>query len=374
MIVNATDSAFGATPGLTDNRSAIQSAIDAVYASGGGGVYLPGTFGVAAQSGIGGLIGRSGVELFGEGPHTSGLVLLPGANGEAAHLYDATATENAGVRGLLMDGNRTAFQKGFVNGYHAVRAGKGCKRFFVKDTHVSNGIYYGIGIQNDATNPLPDEDILIDNVEVYDCGGWSSAGITQGDGIDIKYALRADLRNVRVRNCAQRGVDVRGRQVFMDAVKAEGNGLTGIAVRGNSGLPDKPFANPGHMELCNVYAASNGTDGIAVFLDQDVTSDIRCTISGAEIFSNGGYGLYSPNVVDKVLLVASSVISRGNAMSGVRVETNDAVISGAFLNNGGYGFDNGALSRRHVVTGIAQGNAIGQFRQGGADAKYFGIY
>src|SRR5262245_48891784 len=81
--VNVTAQPFNAAgDGRTDDRAAIQSAIDAVAAAGGGCVYFPaGTYVIGPEpSGIGGLQLRSRVALRGESPRASVLRLKDGAN------------------------------------------------------------------------------------------------------------------------------------------------------------------------------------------------------------------------------------------------------------------------------------------------------
>lgn len=81
--VNVTEAPFrAAADGVTDDRAAIQSAIDMVAEAGGGCVYFPaGTYLVGAEpSGPGGLQLRSRVMLEGEAPRASVLRLANGAN------------------------------------------------------------------------------------------------------------------------------------------------------------------------------------------------------------------------------------------------------------------------------------------------------
>ncbi|MBD1554186.1 M10 family metallopeptidase C-terminal domain-containing protein [Pseudomonas typographi] len=96
--------------GVTDDTLAIQKAINAASAAGGGQVIIPeGTFVVSDSDGNGSaLILKNGVELSGSGDAGSTLALANGATGTLAMLaVTSAASHDVGVSNLNLDANRS---------------------------------------------------------------------------------------------------------------------------------------------------------------------------------------------------------------------------------------------------------------------------
>lgn len=113
---------WGLVPGK-DNHDALQTAIDTVYAAGGGTVWLPPTP-PSAPLWHRGLTHRTGVNLRGSGMYATVLKLMDGANKPSITMFQSPDTVQAnafycGIYDLTIDGNRskqadTALNHGIV--------------------------------------------------------------------------------------------------------------------------------------------------------------------------------------------------------------------------------------------------------------------
>ncbi|HEX2558583.1 glycosyl hydrolase family 28-related protein, partial [Phenylobacterium sp.] len=99
--------------GVANDRAAIQAAVDAAHAAGGGVVYLPpGVYGIA-NGGLNktnaGIQLKDGVTLQGDGPGVSTIMVLGGNNKDLTGVVRTPfdqPTHNVAVRDLTIDGNR----------------------------------------------------------------------------------------------------------------------------------------------------------------------------------------------------------------------------------------------------------------------------
>lgn len=182
--------AFGADPtGATDSTAAIQAAIDAASAAGGGIVHLPaGTYLVhldpadyseaPSDRRVTALVVRSsGVRIVGDGIGITTIrctsadgaygvlefAQLPIENG-VVRLWDCA------VRNITLDGNRDSAEEPTHRA--SVLNFKGTARLDVEHVQVIRSAYYGIGFQNGGFQKCRVHHVLIENVGA--------------DGIDIK--------------------------------------------------------------------------------------------------------------------------------------------------------------------------------------------
>ncbi len=175
-VLNVRQAPFNAAgDGATDDRAAIQAAIDAAAAAGGGCVLLPGgTYNVGAEpSGPGGLQLKSRVMLQGEAPRATILRLAGGANRHLlygpAHVDRLWGSGSAGgleswaLRDLEIDGNRAANRAGsgvWVYGYKP----------FVDNLFIGNVAEHGWRTEWGTGGPKFGMEGVVNSVHVDTCG------------------------------------------------------------------------------------------------------------------------------------------------------------------------------------------------------------
>lgn len=342
--------------GTDDDRVAAQKAIDVGYAL-GRPVYFPtGDYLLSAASGRCLRYYDSSV-IYGDGIGKSNFKRKAGAEG---HVFDAeTGVTDAHLHHITVDGNREAETPGEIAGYHGIR-GAGTVRLRVHDCEIKNAIYYGIGLQG---NDNIEVDPLIVDCIIHNCGGYSTSGHEFGDGIDMKSSLRAKVQRNRIYECAQKGIDVRGTDYEISGNNVSDCVHDGIQVRGRGGL-STDITNIGVVSNNHVYGC---LDGVTVFSDGTVPrGEVR--IIGNRCSGNSGHGIFI-NDDDQDTIISSNQCS-SNGGAGIRAVNNGCHVTGnSLLNNGTYGFDNGAQDLKQIVSqNRAAGNATNQIRSPGGSA------
>lgn len=364
--------AFGARgDGRSDDRAAIQAAIDAVAGSGGGTVLLPaGTYRVtrAGRSAVA-ISLRSGVFLEGEGRGT--VVRL--ATGSGGHVVNVQRERDCGIRNLTIDGNRS----GQSSTGHGIRSG-GVRGFRLESLSVVNAYHYGIGLEGDTNS-----DVLINDVVIDNCGG---------DGIDIKNRNNANalvtitnvtiarwgvrtgsetqaaidcrgqvrLENIRIRDPgADDSVGIRMRQGELrdrNGIGAHGSSVNGFEIRMAGGRRQIGIAvvarrvslaggtvSGGFRGMvlqgsdCNVSrVAFSGCSDAGVLIDSgtDRFSGDRAVLSSCSITDCAGNGIEVE--ADDVQIVECS--SQGNGRNGLLIKgtaSGTRVVRGDFSRNRG---------------------------------------
>jgi Ca2+-binding RTX toxin-like protein len=270
---------FGAMgDGRTTDTAAIQAAIDAAFAAGGGEVYIPsGTYIVSGNGrpAEGALMIKSNVFIKGDGMGDTVLKLADGSAQAVTGIIRSASGESThdfGVSDLTIDGNRDQ-TTGKVDGWY-------------------NGFLPG--------KPGQDSNVTLSSVEIRDCSGYG-------------FDPHERTANMLIENSV-----------------AHGNGLDGFVA---DYLIDSTFRNnlaydndrhgfnivttTHDMALLDNVSRDNGSAGIVVQRgSENITSPYHITISGGEVYGNKGEGVLvkMSNGVD-----ISDIDIHHNGTSGVRV-------------------------------------------------------
>lgn len=215
---------FGALgDGRSDDRRAIQAAIDSLAAAGGGTVTFPAGTYVVSRAGTSAVAVtlKSGIRLQGAGRAS----VLKLADGSGGHLVDVTREQNCALRSLVLDGNRD--RQSSMG--HTFRSG-GVIGLSLQDLIIRNAYHYGVGLEAGTIRGITIDHVLIEN--------------SGADGIDIKNKHNDDasisITNVTVRRWglkpapnAKAAIDCRG-PVSLSRIRVEEPGAddaVGIRMR-----------------------------------------------------------------------------------------------------------------------------------------------
>ncbi|MGE8483463.1 MAG: M10 family metallopeptidase C-terminal domain-containing protein [Pseudomonas sp.] len=332
MIFNVQN--FGAKgDGITDDTAAIQRAIDAAAAAGGGQVYVPtGTYivsgGVEPSDGC--LMLKSNVYLYGDGMGATTVKVADGSDTKITGVIRSAygeETHDFGVSNLTIDGNRdntTGKIDGWFNGYIPGQAGY-------------------------------DSNVTLDSVEIKDCSGYGfdpheqtinmviKNSVSHGNGLD---GFVADfLSNSTFENNVAYDNDRHGFNVVTSTHDftltnniAYNNGGNGIVVqRGSENIP-----SPSNITITGGEVYGNGAEGVLIKMSSEVT------VSGVDIHDNtsAGVRIYGSNHVELIDNTLHSN-SLGNPVPEIIIQSyNDTLgVSGKYYN----GSDN--IIQSNIITG-----------------------
>ncbi|WP_237881234.1 M10 family metallopeptidase C-terminal domain-containing protein [Pseudomonas sp. PGPR40] len=292
MIFNVQN--FGAKgDGITDDTAAIQSAIDAAAAAGGGQVYMPtGTYIVSGgeEPSDGCLMLKSNVYLYGDGMGATTVKVADGSDTKITGVIRSAygeETHDFGVSNLTIDGNRdstTGKIDGWFNGYIPGEAGY-------------------------------DSNVTLDSVEIKDCSGYG-------------FDPHEQTVNMVIRNSV-----------------SHGNGLDGFVADflSNSTFENNvAYDNDRHgfnivtsthdFTMTNNVAYDNGGNGIVIQRgSEDIPSPTNITITGGEVYGNGAEGVLIKMSSE---VTVSGVDIHDNASAGIRIYgSNHVEIIDNTLNN-----------------------------------------
>ncbi len=275
---------FGAVgDGVHDDRAAIQAAVDAAYAAGGGTVYLPaGTYAISngdVKPTYAGIQLKSNVTLEGAGIGLSTIKVMSGEapiSGQTSLMtgivrtpYDQV-TSNVTIRNITLDGNRdntTGKVDGFFTG---TRPGSTASSF----------------------------DITLSSVEIMNCSGYgfdpheittrlrienSRAHHNGLDGFTLDYQVDAVILNNLAYANDRHGFNIvtSSYNMLLEGNTSRDNGSTGIVIqRGSDNIP-----SPHHIIIRNNTITGNFTDGILIKYSTDIL------IEGNVISLNGKHGI-----------------------------------------------------------------------------------
>ncbi|WP_447791238.1 M10 family metallopeptidase C-terminal domain-containing protein [Pseudomonas farris] len=292
MIFNVQN--FGAKgDGITDDTAAIQSAIDAAAAAGGGQVYMPtGTYIVSGgeEPSDGCLMLKSNVYLYGDGMGATTVKVADGSDTKITGVIRSAygeETHDFGVSNLTIDGNRdstTGKIDGWFNGYIPGEAGY-------------------------------DSNVTLDSVEIKDCSGYGFDPHEQTVNMVIKNSV------------------------------SHGNGLDGFVADflSNSTFENNiAYDNDRHgfnivtsthdFTMTNNVAYDNGGNGIVIQRgSEDIPSPTNITITGGEVYGNGAEGVLIKMSSE---VTVSGIDIHDNASAGIRIYgSNHVEIIDNTLNN-----------------------------------------
>lgn len=292
--------------GSTLDTAAIQRALDAAHAAGGGTVYIPaGTYIVHSISGKasdGALQIRSNVTLVGDGMGASNIKVMDGEDTKITGILrtpSGEATKNVVVRDLTLDGNHQN-NSGEIDGFFC-------------------------GVTPGSTQY--DENILIERVEIMNVSRYgfdpheqtrfltirdSVAHDNLGDGFTIDFCFDTVLANNVAYNNGRYGFNIvtSSHDVLLTNNVAYHNAASGIAVQ--KGSDDRPFIYDIRIEGGASYG--NGRNGINIKFSEKVT------VYGVDIYGNAYGGVLIEGAQDN--LIQNNRI-HDNGGYGVRIKAHD---------------------------------------------------
>lgn len=233
-------------------RDAINAAIAAANAAGGGVVRLPpGTFTVVrgADSTLG-IILMSNVHLRGA---AQGLTTIKAADGTSVmHLIGDPTGEiiNCGLFDLTVDGNGQNFSGTGLSGSHAIRIAN-FNGFFLQNVTIKNADHHGFATLNEgAATGFENRNLFIDNVylENIGTGGWQG-----GDGLRVFYAMR----NCVINNVQGNGIEYHGIHIAKGACVLNNVVLYNVGNAALSPQSDGCMVNNLHIEWEDGYVVND---------------------------------------------------------------------------------------------------------------------
>lgn len=350
MIFNVQN--FGAKgDGITDDTAAIQSAIDAAAAAGGGQVYMPtGTYIVSGgeEPSDGCLMLKSNVYLYGDGMGATTVKVADGSDTKITGVIRSAygeETHDFGVSNLTIDGNRdstTGKIDGWFNGYIPGEEGY-------------------------------DSNVTLDSVEIKDCSGYGfdpheqtvnmviKNSVSHGNGLD---GFVADfLSDSTFENNVAYDNDRHGFNVVTSTHDftltnniAYNNGGNGIVVqRGSEDIP-----SPSNITITGGEVYGNGAEGVLIKMSSEVT------VSGVDIHDNASAGIriYGSNHVEVIDNTLTNN-SLGNPVPEIIIQSyNDTLgVSGKYFNGSDNTIQGNIITGSNLSTyGVAERNEDGTDR------------
>jgi len=295
--------AFGAKgDSASDDAAAINAAVTAANAGGGGEVLVPrGNYLVQSSIAL-----RSNVRLRGmPGAKITMGASIPGTNAAASAGVNLNAVANAGIVGLEIDGNKAAFA-GATEFRHCVFV-DGSTNVTLRDLYLHDAKGDGLFIGTTANANLHAENVRC------------SANYRQG--MSALYLERARFVGCTFENTSgtapQAGVDLEPSagdtidQVVFEACHFNGNAGYGVAVSGASG------GTFGAVTITGCFLKSNTQDGVWV---NGTGAAARIVVEGNQAEANGATeaaAQYATNNASNVVIKGNT--ARGGAGRGVSV-------------------------------------------------------
>ena len=270
---------FGAKgDGTTDDRQAIQAAIDAAAAAGGGTVYLPaGEYRVSGggEPSDGALELKDNVYLQGAGMGKTVIKMVDGWNQDVTGVVRspfAVGTSNFGISDMTLDGNRDNIPAGvkvdgWFNGYAPGQNGAD-RNVTIERVEVREMSGYGFDPHEQTYNLAIRDSVAHDN------------GL---DGFVADYQVNGIFENNVAYNNDRHGFNVvtSTHDFVLRDNEAYGNGGNGVVVqRGSENLP-----SPDSILIDGGSYHDNALEGVMVKMSDNVT------VQDADIYGNGRTGV-----------------------------------------------------------------------------------
>lgn len=317
MIYNVKD--YGAAgDGVNDDRLAIQAAVNAAHAAGGGEVYIPaGIYAVSGQSSpsLGAILLYDNITVYGDGMGTTTVKLIDGWNKDITGIFRTpTNIENhdVGMHDISIDGNRDN-TGGKVDGWF-------------------NGVTPGA--------PGTDTNITLNRVEIMNCSAYGfdpheqttnlviTNCISHGNGLDgftLDYQINAVITDNIAYNNDRHGFNIvtSSHDVVLTDNIAYSNGDNGIIVqRGSDDIPV-----PTNIIINGGEYYNNVDDGIQINKANYVT------VNDAYIHDNGQRAVRIMGSIGSIIensTLHDNAASKNDGYEEIRLESYDdtAGISG----------------------------------------------
>ena len=279
-VVNATHLVFNVkdygavVDGSTDDTTAIQSAINAAAAAGGGRIYIP-----SGTTVVSGLVMQNCTWLDGQGMHATTIKLKNGSNTSVITNYVSpdgiiANAEFVAVTNLMIDGNKT------------------------NQTTTSHGIYFTSNpTQTHATNDLDfDTHQRVENVEIYNC---------HDDGFSASSRSSMVLLNVYTFKCDGNGFSSTYDTDYESCVSGWA-GINGFYIN-NSSV---------RLAACKAFYSGQVSVGPAAGIGIYITSGQGgVSLSSCEAQDNRGSG-YVLNDASRVTMVGCVADSNSTSSAG----------------------------------------------------------
>lgn len=306
---------FGATPDdATDDSAAIQAAIDAAYAAGGGTVVIPaGTFYVSGDPlnpSQGCIEVRSNVTLTGAGAGDTVLKLVDHFDARINGIVRTPVNESAEnivISNLTIDGNRVnniEHQAGIITGVKENEDGRIHQNITISGVEVMNCNAYGIN---------PHE--ITYNLVVEDCVSHDNGK----DGFVADYVEGGIYRNNIAYNNDRHGFNVTtsSNDVVLENNKAFDNAGAGLVTQRADIFPEGQdnIPWPTRITIIGGEYYSNAREGILIKLSDSVT------VTGALIYENDRQGIRIEGATNTTI-TENTIYNNSQAGDGVYDEIN----------------------------------------------------
>lgn len=316
--------------GITDDTQAIQKAIDAAAAAGGGQVYLAGGTYIVSGDGKandGALQIKSDVTLAGAG---AGVTTLKLADGSAHNVNGIVRTaaddsvHNFGATGLTIDGNSantTGTVNGLVTGDNAGHATGKDSGFTLKGVEFKNNSGNGLAIGKQTG------DITVNDSSAHNNGADGFHGFLSYGKLDSNHESDKDLAKISFANNSAYanggdGVDVNADHYAAELTASDvhDNGQNGIYAHG-TGFQYEPFYIEGGT------AHDNAGNGVKM-------GNLGGSASGEsdmQIYNNGASGIQVRNM-ENASISANEIYHNNTAGSGSEVLLNNVATTDVYRN------------------------------------------